>query len=454
MGTSQTVLQSMPVDPSALSALEAREAVSNGTLSATQVTSAYLSSIAEREETVQAWTYLDQTLPLAQAEILDRYRQTGRPTGPLHGLAVGIKDNIDTRDMPTQNGNQFDSGRQPESDAWLVSRLRSAGAVIMGKTVTTECAYLAPGKTRNPYHPDHTPGGSSSGSAAAVASGMVPLAIGTQTGGSVIRPASYCGVVGYKPSFGLIPRTGILRTSRTLDTVGVFARTINDVALLVDVLHGYDPADPDSLCIAPQHLLDMAQSRSPVTPQFAFIKTPAWSAINPDCAEGFAELIEALGDHCDEVELPDIFAEAASAHQNIMQSEMSYNLRHYYDRNPDQLALQTRTVIEQGRKISSADYLAALDWRNILYSGVDEIFERYDAIITPATSGEAPGLETTGSAQFNVMWSLLGTPAISLPLLSGANGLPVGVQLVGQRNNDGRLLRTASWLSNTLAALS
>lgn len=436
-----------------LSAQSLREPIARGAISAVELTRACLARIARREPEVQAWTSLDPEYALAQAEALDARRRAGLPIGPLHGLPVGIKDIIDTADIPTENGTVMDAGRKPEQDAWLVARLRAAGAVILGKTVTTECAYIAPGKTRNPQDPGRTPGGSSSGSAAAVASGMVPLALGTQTGGSVIRPASYCGVVGFKPTFGLIPRSGILRASRSLDTVGTFGRCVEDAALLADVIQGHDPADPDTRVTAPHRLLETALSEPPLPPVFAFVKTPAWSDIDADCAEGFAELAEALGGQCDEVGLPGIYAEGAAAHKRIMQAEMAHNLRHYYDRGSERLAEQTRALVEHGRQISATDYLAAMDWRETLYAGLEEVFERYDVILTPAVAGEAPpGLENTGSAAFNVLWSLLGVPAITLPLLSGANGLPVGVQLIGPRGDDGRLLRSARWLVRTLAS--
>ena len=439
-------------DPADLSALAARERLISGALSASELTRACLRRIAAREPEVQAWSCVDEKLALARAETLDRYRQTGNPVGPLHGLPVGIKDIIDTEELRTENGNRLDAGRRPTTDALLVARLRAAGAVIPGKTATTECAYLAPAKTRNPHHPQHTPGGSSSGSAAAVASGMVPFAIGTQTGGSVIRPASYCGVVGFKPTFGLIPRSGVLRTSRRLDTVGTFARTIEDAALLTDVLAGHHSSDPDSLLLAAPRLLETSLTDPPVTPLLAFVKTPAWSAINADCAEGFGELLETLGDQCDEVELPAVFAEGAIAHRRVMLAEIAHNLRHYYDRGAAQLAAETRAAIEEGRSIAAVEYLNALDWRETLYAGIEEIFGRYDAIITPAAPGEAPaGLHSTGSAAFNVLWSLTGVPAVTLPLLTGANGLPVGVQLIGLRNDDGRLLRTARWLATRLS---
>ncbi|MDJ0738357.1 MAG: amidase [Gammaproteobacteria bacterium] len=446
-------LSTIAGDPAALPALDARDRLADGALRASELADACLRRIAERDSEIRAWTHLDADYVRRQAEMLDGHRQSGGAPGALHGLPVGIKDIVDTRDMPTENGNPLDAGRQPDEDAWLVRRLRAAGALIAGKTATTECAYLAPAATRNPHDTSRTPGGSSSGSAAAVASGMVPLAIGTQTGGSVIRPASFCGVVGFKPSFGLVPRSGVLRTSRRLDTIGTFARTIEDVALLTEVLAGDDPGDPDTTPRAAPRLLDIASSAPPVAPQFAFVRTPAWGEIAPDCAEGFAELVDALGDRCDEVELPDIFAEAAVAHRRIMLAEMAHNLRRYHDRGADRLAAETRAAIDEGRTIGASDYLAALDWREPLYAGLEEVFARYDAIVTPAAPGEAPaGLGSTGSAAFNSLWTLLGVPAVSVPLLTGANGLPIGVQLVGPRFNDGQLLRSARWLVHSLAA--
>ena len=440
-------------DPADLTALAARDRVASGALRAAEYAQACLRRTHAREEEIQAWTHLDEGYALRQAEMLDAYRQSGRPLGALHGLPVAIKDIVDTADMPTENGNALDAGRRPDRDSTIVARLRSAGALVMGKTVTTECAYLAPGKTRNPHNPAHTPGGSSSASAAAVAAGMVPLAIGTQTGGSVIRPASYCGIVGFKPTFGLIPRTGVLRTSRRLDTIGTFGRTLEDAALLADVLAGYDPGDPDTSPTAPPHILDTALAEPPVAPQFAFIRTPAWDGIDADCAAGFGELCDALGEQCDTFDLPAIFAEGAAAQRRIHMTEFAQNLRHYYTHGAERLAAQTRAAIEEGNGILAVDYLAACDWRETLYAGLEEVFERYDAIITPAVSGEAPaGLDSTGSAAFNVLWTLTGVPAVTLPLLTGSNGLPIGVQLIGRRNQDGRLMRTARWLVNAITA--
>jgi len=437
-----------------IDAFTLREEIATGRQSVADVLEASLQQIGATEESVQAWEFLDEQHARGQAGALAAYRDSGRALGSLHGIPVGIKDIFDTADQPTKNGNALDSARQTEKDATVVARLRAAGALIMGKTVTAECAYLAPGKTRNPFNPEHTPGGSSSGSAAAVAAGMVPCAIGTQTGGSIIRPAAYCGVIGFKPTFGLLPRTGVLRCSPHLDTVGTFSRSLEDAALLVDAMAGFDGMDPDVAPMASPRLLETLQEAAPVRPQFAFVKTSAWADVDQDTADGFAELADVLGDSCDEMTLPSIFDEAPVMHRRIMLAEMAHNLRPYYDRGADKLSPETRAAVEEGREISATDYLSALTWRDTLYAGLEEIFDRYDAILTPAATSAAPkGLESTGTAACNVLWSLTGVPAVTLPLLSDSQGLPVGVQLIDRRHADGRLLRTARWLENYLANL-
>lgn len=436
-----------------LTALAARERIARGEVSAVELTQACLARIDEREEQVGAWAHLDAELALSQAKAVDAHRQTGRPLGPLHGVPVGVKDIIDTADLPTENGTSLDAGRRPGQDARIVSRLKAAGAIVLGKTVTTECAYMAPSSTRNPSAVGRTPGGSSAGSAAAVASAMVPLAIGTQTAGSVIRPAAYCGIVGFKPTFGLIPRTGILRHSDWLDTVGVFARTLTDAALLTDALCGHDPTDAQTRPAAAPQILQIGDSKPPVTPLLAFIRTPAWSAIEPDCEQGFAELTEALGERCDTIELPDMFAEAAAAHRRLALVGMARHLRRYHQRGSTELAEATRAGIEEGGRVTGVEYLSALEWREVLHAGLDEFFDRYDAVLTPAVAGQAPsGLGSTGSPAFCLLWSLTGLPTVTVPLLEGADGHPIGVQLVGRRGNDGRLVRTARWLVETIAS--
>ena len=435
-----------------LTALEARRRLERGEIRAGDLIEAQLGRIAAREPEIGAFAFIDPDIARAQAKAVDEYRGTGRPLGALHGLAVGVKDIVDTRDMPTENGTPIDAGRRPGKDATVVQRLRAAGAVVIGKTVTTELAYFHPGKTRNPANPEHTPGGSSSGSAAAVAAGMVALAIGTQANGSVIRPASFCGVVGFKPTHGLIPRTGILRQSPPLDTVGVFARTVEDAALLADVLAGYDPGDADTRLMPPPRLLEVAGTEPPVTPALAFVKTPAWDEAEESTKDGFAELTAALGSACTEVNLPEPFAQGRDAQRKLMLAGFARNLRAYYDRGGEKLSPTMRAAIEEGMRVTATDYLTALDWREALNAGLEQLFEKYDAIVTPATPGEAPqGLDSTGNPAFNGLWTLTGLPAISLPLLQGLNGLPVGIQLVGRRGEDARLLRTARWIVTTLA---
>ena len=440
-------------DVPALDAVVLRDKLAAGEMSAVTLLEACFDKVDEREPGVKAWRFLDREFAMKKAGEADEWRKKGRPIGPLHGVPVGLKDIIDTRDMPTENGTALDAGRRARRDATIVTRLRSAGAVIMGKTVTTELAFYEPRETANPHNPAHTPGGSSSGSAAAVAAHMVPLAVGTQTNGSVIRPAAFCGVIGFKPSFGVIPRAGVLTQSRPLDTIGVFANSVDGAALLADVLAGHDPADPESREEAPPRLLELARSEPPLKPLFAFIKQPAWDQAEATTHEAFAELAGELGELCDEVPLPDVFAEAIPAHAALMFGGFSRNLQTYYERGRDQLSERMRDAIEGGHKITAAQYLTALDWRDVLYAGLEKVFERYDAIITPAAPGEAPaGLDSTGNPAFCTPWTLLGMPAISLPLMQGPNDLPLGVQLVGPRGNDGRLLRTANWLVRHLAA--
>ena len=440
-------------DVTALDAVMLRDKLAAGEMNAVTLLEACFEKVDEREPGVKAWRFLDRELAMKKAGEADEWRKKGRPIGPLHGIPVGLKDIIDTRDMPTENGTPIDAGRRAKRDAAIVARLRSAGAVIMGKTVTTELAFYEPRETTNPHNAAHTPGGSSSGSAAAVAAHMVPLAVGTQTNGSVIRPAAFCGVVGFKPSFGVIPRSGVLTQSRPLDTIGVFANSVDGAALLADVLAGHDPGDPDSRVEAPPRLLELARSEPPLQPLFAFIKQPAWNQAEASTHEAFAELVEELGELSDEVPLPDVFAEAISAHAALMFGGFSRNLQTYYERGREQLSERMRAAIEDGHKITAAQYLTALDWQDVLYAGLEKVFERYDAIITPAAPGEAPaGLDSTGNPAFCTPWTLLGMPAISLPLMEGPNNLPLGVQLVGPRGNDGRLLRTANWLVRHLQA--
>jgi Asp-tRNA(Asn)/Glu-tRNA(Gln) amidotransferase A subunit family amidase len=433
-------------DLAELAAVALREELKRGAVKAVDVVEAFLARIAEREPDVKAFEHLDPAYLMRQAEAADRYRGTGRTLGPLHGIPVGLKDIIDTRDLPTENGTVFDAGRRPRADAAVVERLREAGGIILGKTVTTELAVFTPGKTRNPHDASRTPGGSSSGSAAAVAAGMAPIAVGTQTNGSVIRPASFCGVVGFKPTRGLISRRGILPQSATLDQVGVFARSVEDAALIAEALAGFDDRDSGMTIAAKPDLLALATSRPPVKPSFAFVKTPVWEKAEAEVREGFSELISALGEPIDEIELPEAFTHAHAWHRTVNMAELAHNYARYYDRDASLLSDRLRGMVEEGRAIRAVDYLAALDMIAPLNAGLDLIFDRYDAILTPAAPGEAPVGEATGDPAFSTIWTYCGVPALTLPLLSGPHGMPVGVQLVGRRHYDGRLLRTARWL--------
>lgn len=436
-----------------LSAVALRDRLATGALRAVDLVEACLARIAELEPTVQAWAWLDGDHAMEQARRLDQLRQSGRTIGPLHGLPVGLKDVIDTKGIPTENGTPIDAGRVPLEDAWIVARLRAAGAIIMGKTVTTEVAYLHPNQTRNPHNPDHTPGGSSQGSAAAVAAGMVPLTIGTQTGGSVIRPASFCGIVGLKPSFGLIPRTGVLIQSPFLDTLGVFARSVEDCALLADVLAGYDVADRATEPRPAPRLLDVAQSKAPVPPIFAFLKPPGWDRADPQMTAAMSDVADLLGDQCFPVDMPGL-DEVAAIRARINFAEMAKCYYGLEKRGRDQMSDVLKKAMDDGKAILARDYMAALDWRDVLNGGLDAIFARCDAILCPAALGPAPkGLGSTGDAIFNGLWTLAGVPAITLPTFVAENGLPMGLQLVGRRGDDARLLRTARWLATHLETL-
>src|SRR5256885_14273079 len=309
-----------------LTASDAAHRIAQARLTSEELVRACLERIRQVEPTVQAWQFLDEEHALAQGRAADERRRSGEPVGALNGVPVGIKDIIDTADMPTENGTVLHKGGMPGKDGAVIAALRAAGAVIMGKTVTTECAYFNPGKTRNPHNPEHTPGGSSSGSAAAVAAHMVPLALGSQTAGSVIRPGAFCGVYAMKPTHGLIPRTGVLQLSRTLDHIGLFARSLDDLALLATELIGYDEGDPDSRPRARVPFQAVLNEEPPLEPMFAFIKTPHWERVDADAKEAYGELVESLGGRVEEVDLFPSASEAWDWQRTIMETEMAANL--------------------------------------------------------------------------------------------------------------------------------
>jgi Asp-tRNA(Asn)/Glu-tRNA(Gln) amidotransferase A subunit family amidase len=427
-------------------ASEAAMAIRQGRLTSVRLVQACLDRIAEVEPAVEAWSFLAPAYAITQAEARDRAQMEGKPLGPLHGIPVGVKDIFDTADMPTENGTVLHAGRRPAEDAMVVALLRAAGAVILGKTVTTELAVYAPGKTRNPHDSGRSPGGSSSGSAAAVAARMVPLAIGSQTNGSVIRPAAYCGVVGYKPTHGLISRAGVLRQSPHLDHVGVFAQSVEDAALIAETLMAYDPRDPAMRCTPWPRLLELVTQEPPSAPRLAFVRSPFWDQADPEARAAFQTLARRLA--CEEAELPTPFDEAAQIHRTILEADLALSFSSEYERGKERLSPILRTMIEQGRQTLAVDYNRAVAAVPGLRRALDDLLQRYDVILTPATTGVAPaGLASTGSPIFCTIWTLCGVPAVTLPLLTGEQGLPLGVQLIGREGDDARLLRTARWLS-------
>lgn len=422
-------------DLALLSAVDVMAQLRTRELGAREYAQALLERVHRREPEVRAWTHLDETQLLSQADAADRALASGAAPGTLHGLPVGVKDIIDTADMPTENGTVLHQGRRPADDAVVVSRVRAAGALVMGKTVTTELATYAPGKTRNPHDASRTPGGSSSGSAAAVAAGMVPLAIGTQTNGSVIRPASFCGVVGFKPTATWIPRTGILQQSPSLDQVGVFARSVDDAALLVQ-------------CIAGRDLAGLGGPAQAAPPRFGWARTPMWARMAPDAQAVFTDFVKTLGHAVSDARLPPEAAAAYHLHRTLMEADIAHSFHGEYERGRDRLSESLRSQIERGRAVSAPEYKSALDRREAIAQAFDGILESFDAILTPAALGTAPaGLGSTGDPIMCTLWTFTGQPAITIPLLKGANGMPIGVQLVGRRNGDAALLRTARWLS-------
>lgn len=438
-----------------LTAAEAVRRMNAGALSSEDYVAACIERIDAVEAQVQAWAFLDRDFALEQARDADRARAQGMPCGPLHGLPVGVKDIIDVDGMPTEDGTVLHAGRRPSGSAPVVRMLKAAGAVIMGKTVTTELATYAPGKTRNPHNPAHTPGGSSSGSAAAVAAGMVPLALGTQTNGSVIRPASFCGVVGFKPTFGSVPRTGVLTQSPPLDQIGFYGRTVEDVALLAEAAFGHDEDDRATRPTARPPLVRVATTEPPLPPVFAAVRTPFWNDIDTDARAAFNELVDFLGDRARPFELPASARQAIDWHRTIMEADLAASFEVEYEQGRDRLSASLRGQIERGRQVSAVEYRKAVARIDVLNAGFGPLFDEVDAILTPATLGTAPaGLESTGSPLLCTLWTLTGMPAVSVPVLHGENSLPIGVQLVAARGDDARLLRAAQWLYNRVSASS
>ena len=423
--------------PHGLSIREAVQRTRDGTLTAAELTRACLTRCSRLEPRIEAWEHLDAGRAMERAEELDAARKSGASVGPLHGIALGIKDIIDVAGMPTTMGSPIHAARVAAVSAPVVHALEAAGAVVLGKTVTTEFAYYTPNKTRNPWNAAHTPGGSSMGSAAAVAAGMAYGALGTQTNGSVIRPAAFCGVVGFKPSHDTASVSGVLAFASTFDTVGVFARNVADAAWLAAVV------------AAPGRSLAPEPAALSGSPRLAAVRSPAWAAAEDAQREIFAANIAALrraGAIVAETELPASFDRAHDAHRRIMAYEGAQNLGPLQRGHRAQISTRLNALLDEGAAMPEAHYREALDARGRLHQEYTRFTSDFDAVISPPAPGEAPPtLAETGSPVFCTIWTLLGVPAISIPVGVGPRGMPLGLQLVGGSRRDDELLAVASW---------
>jgi len=394
-----------------------------------------LAVVDEWEPSVHAWAHLDRARACAEADAVDaraNARARAHEPGALHGLVVGVKDIVDTADQPTEYGSPIYAGHQPRADAGVVAQLRAAGAVVLGKTVTSELAVYTPGPTANPHRVTHTPGGSSSGSAAAVATGMVDVALGTQTAGSVIRPASFCGVFGYKPTYGTVTTAGVKPVAPSLDTVGWFAR---DPALLDRVrvaLTGRAPAAPRS-----------------IAPRLALVRVE----LRLDTVEHAARAAAEAGAIVTELLLPAAFDGLGDDHTAVMAYEAVRSLAWEWTTQRERLSPNLQRVLATGETTSADDYDAIVRRAASARTACDDLFAAggFDVLLTAAAPGEAPeGLGSTGDPRFARLWTLLGLPTVSVPGLTGPSGLPIGVQLVGRRGADAELLACAAWLADVL----
>lgn len=419
--------------PNQWSAALAARAIAEGRITSEALVRAAIDRIEARENTVHAWSSLDFDRALAAARRCDREPRQGA----LHGVPIGVKDVLATADFPTEMGSPIYAGFQTRGDASCVALARAAGAIVLGKTVTCEFAGVAPGATTNPLDPTRTPGGSSSGSAAAVADNMVPLALGTQTGGSVLRPASFCGIVGFKPSFGTFNREGLKFAAESLDTIGVLTRTIEDAALFADVLIGA-PAAPLAL---------------PATaPRIGLCRTFLWDEkASPETREALAEAAaraSAAGAQVESFELPENFTRLEKTRAIINDVERSRALAWEWAEHRDAISPQMRRTIESGLLVDDKLYREELRFAEDRRRELDELLAGFDCLIAPCVNGETPlGLDYAGDPSLQALWTLLHVPTLSLPAHSGPHGLPVGVQIIARRGADRLLLACALWLA-------
>jgi Asp-tRNA(Asn)/Glu-tRNA(Gln) amidotransferase A subunit family amidase len=421
--------------------------IKDAQLSSVEVCEKYIERINKFEKDVKAWAHFDKKVLLEKAAEADEHRKSGKPVGSLHGVPIAVKDIIGTVDMPTECGTVIRKGKSYSQNAEIIDLIHSSGAIVMGKTATSELAYLGPSSTTNPHDKTRTPGGSSSGSAASVASFMAPASVGSQTGGSIIRPASYCGVVGYKPSYGLISRNGVLRTSYSLDHIGMFGRKVEDVAMLAKVLIKKDKFDPATIHYSTENILNETKKGPLFEPKFIFYKTDHWKIIDKKSKESFEYFIKSFKKNIEIFDTPSYFKDIHKYHQIIHETDLANNFSVYFKKFKKKLSKYMQDAITRGNKYSAKEYAEAIDFMKRSYESYQEVFEDYHGVLSPSSPGVAPkGLKSTGTAEFNKVWSYLGTPCISLPLLEGENNLPLGVQLIGDKYDDHRFLGVAKWL--------
>ena len=430
-----------------LSLEELAKKIKDAQLTSVEVCEKYIERIDKFEKDVKAWAHFDKKVLLEKATEADDHRRSGKPVGPLHGVPIAVKDIIGTVDMPTECGTVIRKGKSYSQNAEIIDLLHASGAIVMGKTATSELAYLGPPATSNPHDKDRTPGGSSSGSAASVASFMAPASVGSQTGGSVIRPASYCGVVGYKPSYGLISRNGVLRTSYSLDQIGMFGRKVEDVAMLAKVLIKKDKYDAATIHFSTENILTETKKGPMFEPKFIFYKTDYWKIIDKKSRESFEYFIKSFKKNIEIFDTPSYFKDIHKYHQIIHETDLANNFSVYFQKFKKKLSKYMQDAISNGNKHTAKEYAEAIDFMKRSYESYEEVFEYYHGVLSPSSPGVAPkGLKSTGTAEFNKVWSYLGTPCVSLPLLEGENNLPLGVQLIGNKYDDHRFLGVAKWL--------
>ena len=429
--------------------------LANGSIKSKALTQGFLDRISDTDEYLGAWQFVDTDGAIQQAQDADDRRSHNKAIGPLHGIPVGVKDIIDTAQIPTERGTSIYKGRTPTAHAAVIEKLYEAGAIVLGKTVTTEFAWMHQSATRNAVNGDYSPGGSSSGSAAAVAAGQVSVALGSQTGGSVIRPASYNGVFGYKPSKGLLSRRGVFQTSPTLDQLGAFGNHVSDLCILIDALAGYDALDSASY-LAPRPKLHAGYlSEAPVAPAFAWIDMPYADRYCASLNEGIDELCNVITTETsatlDRIPAPQSFSVLPACHQIIYDVEILKSLDSEWNQHRDQLSETAKEGLQRATTRSNDEYQEALGILEASEKWFDTFFHDYDGILTPSAPDIAPLYGNgTGDSICCVIWTLCGLPCLSMPLLTGDNDMPLGIQLVGAYDRDDRLMRTARWLLDAL----